>query len=78
MLDEAAAELLAGRLRPGSTFVEVVDGGRHLDARHAVDRGVMDLGDQREAARRQPFDIVEPLDAPDASADVCTLPPGSY
>ena len=42
--------------------VEVVDRGRHLDPAHAVDRGVVHLADQREAAGREPLDIVEPLD----------------
>src|SRR3569833_2383763 len=41
---------------------EIVHRGRHLDPRHAVERGMMDLRHQRETARRQAGNIVEPLD----------------
>ena len=39
----------------------IVDGARHLHACHAVDRGVVDLADDREAALRHALDPVQAL-----------------
>ena len=41
---------------------KVVSRRSHLNARNAIDRGVMDFRQDSETTRRQPFDLVEAFD----------------